>query len=350
MTNLINTTQFVTTLHDRINAYFHQNKYSINTNSEMAMKIFIGTAWWLFSYIAIIFLPLSKWGFFATYLFHGLGHIYFSFNVGHDALHNAISKNRKINKFWAYSYDLLGVNTYMWRFMHHQGHHACLNINGEDMSLETAGLFRLSSHQKRKNIHKYQHIYSFFIYGSYLFYYVFFKDYKYFFSKNNVHLKNIKHSFKEWAALFLGKSFYLMYMLIIPIYVLPFSWLFILFTFCVTLFMIGIVMSFTFQCTHIIDTTTYPVSKNEYENYVYHVFETTADYAAENPIANWFFGGLNVHVIHHLRSDICHIHYPALTKIVKATALEFGVKYRENITVLDAVKAHLRQLKKLGNN
>lgn len=344
----INPTLFVKTLHGRINAYFRQNNYSIKCNHAMRLKMITGTGWWLLSYLAIFLLPLTKWEFFAVYIFHGIGHIYFSFNVGHDALHNAISKKRSINKFWAYSYDLLGVNTYMWRFMHHQGHHACLNIHGEDMSLETAGIFRLSSHEKRKGFHKYQHIYAFFIYGSYLFYYVFLKDYKYFFSKNNIYLKNVKHPKKEWIKLFLGKAIYLLYMLIIPIYFLPFSASFVFLAFCLTLFMIGIVMSFTFQTTHIVDTTTYPVSKKEYENYVFHVFETTADYAAASKIANWFFGGLNVHVIHHLRSDICHIHYPELTKIVKATATEFGIKYRENHSVLAAVKAHLRQLKNLG--
>jgi linoleoyl-CoA desaturase len=343
-----NSALFVSTIQTRINDYFKENNCSIKSNWAMHLKIATGTLWWLLSYLVIVLLPLTKWEFFAVYLFHGMGHIFFSFNVGHDALHNAISKSKKINKFWSYSYDLLGVNTYMWRFMHHRGHHACLNIQGEDMSLETAGFFRLSSHEKRKKMHKYQHLYSFVIYGSYLFYYVFVKDYKYFFSKNNIHLKNKRHSRKEWVILFMGKFLYLSYMLFIPLYILPFSWSFIVFTFCVTLFMIGIIMSFTFQTTHIIDTTTYPKSKKEYENYVYHVFETTADYAANNPLANWFFGGLNVHVIHHLRSDICHIHYPALTRIVKATAKEFGVPYRENITIFDAGMAHLKQLKKLG--
>ena len=315
----------------------------------MVLKIVTSSLLWLLSYFAIFLATDSKWAFFALYLFHGMSHIYFSFTVGHDALHNAISKNKAVNNFWAYSYDLLGVSSYMWRFMHHQGHHSCLNIHGEDMSLETTGILRLSTEEKRKKIHKYQHIYAFFIYGLYLLYYVFAKDFKYFFSKNNLYLKNTTHPISEWIKLFLGKAFYLSYMLILPIYLLPFDGYFIFFTFCLTLFMIGVVMSFTFQTTHIVDTTHYPESKNEYENYVFHVFETTADYATASPTANWFLGCLNVHVIHHLRSDICHTHYPALTKIVKKTAAEFGVKYRENLTILSALTAHLNQLKKLGN-
>lgn len=343
------TNPFVAALHQRINDYFKEQNCSIKSNNAMYRKMAIGTLWWLLSYVAMITLPLSAGQFFALYLFHGVGHIYFSFNVGHDALHNALSKNKKVNQFWAYSYDLLGVNTYMWRFMHHRGHHACLNVHGEDMSLETSGIFRLSSQERRKKMHRYQHIYAFLVYGSYLFYYVFFKDYKYFFSKNNVHLRHIKHPLKEWLILFAGKLIYLGYMLFLPLYLLPYGSGFIIATFCTTLFMIGLVMSFTFQTTHIVDSTAYPESRNEYENYVFHVFYTTADYAGNNAFANWFLGGLNVHVIHHLRSDICHIHYPALTKIVQATALEYGIPYRAQRTLWGAFVSHLQQLKKLGS-
>ena len=349
MAEFMNSRVFVNTLNERINDYFKQNNSSTKSDTRMISKIVVGTLWWLLSYAAIYLFATTQWEFLALYLFHGIGHIYFSFNVGHDALHNSISKKRKVNKFWSYSYDLLGVNTYMWRFMHHQGHHACLNVHGEDMSLETAGFFRLSSKEKKKKFHEYQHLYAFFIYGLYLFYYVFVKDFKYFLSKSNKYVKDIKHPKNEWIKLFLGKAFYLAYMLIIPLCILPFKWYFIVFTFCLTLFMIGVVMSFTFQTTHVVEETDYPENSDEYENYVYHVFKTTADYATTNPFANWFFGGLNVHVVHHLRSDVCHTHYPALTKIVKATALEFDVVYRENLTVLSAVKSHLNQLKKLGN-
>lgn len=349
MENSLRGDQFVQVLHARINDYFKDRNLSVKADKVMYQKLIICSLWWLLSYIAILLFSVNELAFFLLYLFHGCGHIVFSFNVGHDALHGAISKDNKINKLWSYSYDLLGVNTYMWRFMHHQGHHACLNVYGEDMSLETAGFFRLSSRQDPKFYHKYQHYYALIIYGLYLLYYVFYKDYKYFFSKNNIHLKNVKHPLKEWLLLFTGKGIYVFYMLVLPLLLLPISPWFVCFTFVFTLFMIGIIMSLTFQTTHIIDSTYYPAHKTEYENYVYHVFATTADYAAENPVANWFFGGLNVHVVHHLRADICHTHYPNLTKIVKATAAEFGVKYRENKTIFGAAKSHLQALKRLGD-
>ena len=315
----------------------------------MRFKIILGLLWWSLSYVCIYVFSSNETLFFLLYTFHGLGHIFFSFNVGHDALHNAISKKNSVNKFWAYSYDLLGVNTYMWRFMHHQGHHHCLNVSGEDMSLESSGILRLSEKDSKKNYHKYQHLYAPIVYGLYLIYYVFVKDFKYFLSKENIHLKGVKHPIAEYLKLFLGKLMYLTYMLFLPMYLLPFSWVFIVLVFFSTLFMIGIVMSFTFQATHIVEATTYPKSKDAYENHVFHVLATTADFSTTNKLSNFIFGGLNLHIIHHLRSDICHTHYPELTKIVKSTVEEFGLDYRENNSFLGGIKSHLLQLKKLGN-
>jgi linoleoyl-CoA desaturase len=46
---------------------------------------------------------------------------------------------------------------------------------------------------------------------------------------------------------------------------------------------------------------------------------------------------------------VCHVHYPALTRIIKATAEEYGLRYRETRTITGAFLAHLRWLKVLGN-
>jgi len=350
MAKLNSSDGFVTTIHTRINSYFQENNISTKADYKMKIKLLTGLISWMLTYIIIYVFASTEGEFFFLYMIHGMAHIYFSFNVGHDALHNAISKTRIVNNLWAYSYDLLGVNTYMWRFMHHRGHHACLNVYGEDMSLETANFLRLSNKQEKKWFHKYQHWYVLIIYGLYLFYYVFVKDYKYLFSKNNVYLKETRHQVKEWVKLLLGKFTYLFYMLILPILYFPFKWSFILGTFVIVLFFIGLVMSLTFQTTHIIDSTSYPQNKGEYDNYIYHVFATTADFSTNNSVINWLLGGLNLHVIHHLRSDICHTHYPALTKIVKQTANEFGILYRANRTFGSAILSHLKELRNLGQD
>ena len=45
---------------------------------------------------------------------------------------------------------------------------------------------------------------------------------------------------------------------------------------------------------------------------------------------SWFIGGLNYQIEHHLFPSICHVHYYELSKIVKETALEFGLPYHAN--------------------
>ena len=42
---------------------------------------------------------------------------------------------------------------------------------------------------------------------------------------------------------------------------------------------------------------------------------------------NWFAGGLNFQVEHHLFPGICHLHYTEISKIVKETAKEYGIPY-----------------------
>jgi len=42
------------------------------------------------------------------------------------------------------------------------------------------------------------------------------------------------------------------------------------------------------------------------------------------------------------------VHYPAISKIVKETCNEFGVPYLENKTFMQALRSHIRTLKRFG--
>ncbi|MGY0037784.1 fatty acid desaturase family protein [Pedobacter sp. NJ-S-72] len=65
-------------------------------------------------------------------------------------------------------------------------------------------------------------------------------------------------------------------------------------------------------------------------------------------MAAFLCGGLNRQIEHHLFPKICHIHYPAIGKIVKETAEEFNLPYIESITFTAALQSHYRTLRKLG--
>jgi linoleoyl-CoA desaturase len=66
-------------------------------------------------------------------------------------------------------------------------------------------------------------------------------------------------------------------------------------------------------------------------------------------VISWLVGGLNHHIVHHLCPFVCHTHYASLTRIVKETSEEFGIPYRQNPTMRQAVARHLSLLKRLGS-
>ena len=79
-----------------------------------------------------------------------------------------------------------------------------------------------------------------------------------------------------------------------------------------------------------------------------HQVQTTVDFARGNRFLCWFLGGLNFQIEHHLFHKICHIHYPALSKVVEEACHEFGIRYAEHKTFFSAVASHFHWLVEMG--
>jgi linoleoyl-CoA desaturase len=58
---------------------------------------------------------------------------------------------------------------------------------------------------------------------------------------------------------------------------------------------------------------------------------------------------LNFQIEHHLFPSVCHIHYPAISTIVRQTCDEFAISYVCYPTVWSAIAGHYRLLKTLGS-
>jgi linoleoyl-CoA desaturase len=79
-----------------------------------------------------------------------------------------------------------------------------------------------------------------------------------------------------------------------------------------------------------------------------HQIETTVDFARTNRLATWLLGGLNYQIEHHLFPRICHIHYPALSRLVEETCRDFGVRYHVHRTIGAGIASHFRWLREMG--
>jgi linoleoyl-CoA desaturase len=340
---------FPKVLRSRLESFFSDGHISPKAGRSMWVKIASGLAVLAGSWIVLYTLNPDSWKFVAVYLLGGLAQTFLMLNIAHDSNHNAISTARSVNKTLNYVFDVCGINSYMWRILHHRGHHSCINLHGEDDALTGRRIFRFTPHELRAPWQRFQHIYALFFYALFSLDYILFRDFECFFFPSHGYLKRTKHPLREYAILFVGKGFYFTYMLVLPVVLLGKPVLLVALAFLLTHIIVGLTVSLVFQTTHTVDSTYFPSSRSEFDNGVYHIFATTADYATSNPIVAWLAGGLNHHIVHHLCPFVCHTHYDALTRIVKQTAEEFGVPYRQHPTMTRAIVHHLILLKQLGS-
>jgi linoleoyl-CoA desaturase len=340
---------FPKVLRRRLDDFFSRGNISPKADRTMWVKIAVGLAVLAGSWIALYALKPDSWRFVGLYLLNAIAQTFLLLNIAHDSNHNAISSVRSVNKALNYVFDVCGINSYMWRILHHRGHHSCINLHGEDDALTGRSILRFTPHEPRAPLQRFQHIYALFLYALFSLDYVFLRDFECFFFPSHDYLKHTKHPLREYVILFAGKGFYLTYMLVLPVVLMAKSPLLVALAFVLAHLIIGLSVALVFQTTHSVDSTYFPLDRNEFDNGIYHIFATTADYATTNPLVGWLAGGLNHHIVHHLCPFVCHTHYATLTRIVQKTAEEYGVPYRQHPTMSRAIKHHLLLLKQLGN-
>ena len=114
----------------------------------------------------------------------------------------------------------------------------------------------------------------------------------------------------------------------------------------------GFAISIVFQLAHTVEHTDFPIpSENSGKiesEWAIHQIHTTANFATKNKTISWLLGGLNFQIEHHLFPRISHVHYPAISKIIKKTCNEYGINYIEFPKMTNAIVSHIHYLKRLG--
>jgi linoleoyl-CoA desaturase len=221
------------------------------------------------------------------------------------------------------------------------------------LDLHAGNLLRLSPHQKSRKLYKYQHLYAWMVYGISTLAWITIKDVKDLFSYRKKGFRfNKQNSFsRELVKLLLSKSLYYGYIFVIPTLVLPIVWWQVLIGIVVLHFVAGVILSITFQLAHVVEEIGYPQPDddgNVESDWAVHQLQTTANFANKSRILNWYMGGLNFQIEHHLFPKVCHIHHRNISKIVKQTVVEFQLPYNEYKTLPNAVFSHYKMLKGLG--
>jgi linoleoyl-CoA desaturase len=307
--------------------------------------------WFLGSFV--LFLNArSAWLQFACCFSYGLAASAVGFNIFHDANHSAMSPDRRVNVVIAVlASTVLGASRYFWNFKHNVLHHRLTNIHTWDDDLETRGFLRLTSEQNWKPRFYGQHLFVILLYAVNAFELVFVKDWvQYFTLRINEHQRIPPMSAAEKAEFWLGKIFYLAVFVALPFAILPAQRAAVgLLIYEVTL---GLSLALVFSMAHQVESVEFPSPQGTPptidEEWGAHQMRTTANFANRNLGWNWFSGGLNHQIEHHLFPGMSHTHYAAIGRVVRSTAQEFGLPYNHFGTYRAALHSHYRLLRRLG--
>jgi linoleoyl-CoA desaturase len=341
---------FQVELRRRIDEFFRSTGRRERDCPQMYLKTAILIASFAGLYALLVFIAETWWQALPLAIALGLVTAAIGFNVQHDGSHNAYSNYDWINKIMAMTLDVLGGSSHHWHWKHIIYHHTYVNITGQDTDIDLGGLGRLSPHRRRLWFYRWQQYYLWPLYG---------------FMAINWHLvgdfRDVipgrigEHRLprpKGWdlVVFVIGKVSFFALAFGIPLLFHP-VWVVVSF-YAAAAMVLGLVLSVVFQLAHCVEEAEFPLPRQDtgrIENaWAIHQVETTVDFARHSRVAAWLLGGLNFQIEHHLFPRICHVHYPAISKLVEETCRELGVKYSEHKTFWSGIASHFRWLRRMG--
>jgi linoleoyl-CoA desaturase len=341
---------FRKTLYERVNAYLRDNGLPARDVPAMYWKTAIVLAWWLGAYLLLLlgrFPPRVNVALCAVW---ALAIAAVGFNVMHDAGHSGYSNHPRVNWLMSLSGELLGMSVFRWRTKHNVWHHTYTNIAGYDDDVEAFGLMRLTPRAPCKPLHRGQAWYFPLVYSLIGFDFVLRDFMMVLIGKSDAHHIYPKMSAADRVTFWAGKLFFFTIVFALPLLVYP--WWQVLLGFSIVMLTVGLVMGVVFQLAHINGEAAFPEPAGNPlcvdNEWAAHQVETTVDFAPRNRLLSWYIGGLNYQIEHHLLPHICHLNYPRLAPLVRATCEEFGIRYTCYPTWRAAFAAHWRQLGLLG--
>jgi linoleoyl-CoA desaturase len=342
---------FQKVLNERVNAYLRDNKIPGRDVPGMYIKTVIALGWWLATYLLLLLghFPLAVDAVLCLVWAMAIASV--GFNVMHDANHGGYSNHALINRLVSFSAEMLGMSGFRWRVKHNIWHHTYTNIAGYDDDIETFGLMRLTPRVPWKPLYKAQVWYFLLVYSLISFDF-FMRDFMMvFFGKSDANHVYPKMGLADTITFWAGKLFFAGTMFVFPMLVYP--WWQVLIGFMMVMLTVSLVMGIVFQLAHINGETVFPVpagSPLHIDNeWAIHQVEATADFAPDNLLVNIYTGGLNYQIEHHLFPHICHLNYPRIAPIVRATCDEFGIRYNCFHSWREAFAGHLHELRLLGH-
>ncbi|MFM2254544.1 MAG: hypothetical protein RLZZ47_33 [Bacteroidota bacterium] len=314
----------------RVNDYFQENGKSRYANLGMKLKsviilllYFIPLCYLIFGDVTGLAMQYGLWA------LAGLGMVGIGLTIMHDANHGAYSSKKWINNMMGGTLNLVGAYNINWKIQHNVFHHTYTNILGQDEDIRKT-IIRFTPKHPYKAMHRFQWLYTSLLYMIFPFVWILSKDFEQYsrYSKQGLYQRMGRSNRQALIEIWVIKLLYWPTTLLLPIYASQFGYGHTIAGFFMHHFISGIILALATQPAHVGEDMEY--------------------FARKSPLITWCFGGLNYQIEHHLFPTVCHVHYPEISKIVRATCSEFNLPYKSHRTFFDALVSHYGQLRRLG--
>ncbi len=342
---------FYQSLKEEVDAYFTAQNRKKTGDWRLYIKtlILISTAGLIYG--SLMLLPVPGWIALLSCVLLGFTLACIGFSVMHDANHGSYSTKTWVNNLLGLTINAMGASSYFWKQKHNIIHHTYTNVDGLDDDIAKSPIIRQCKSQRWVPAHRIQHLYLLPVYALSTLFWIFTMDFKKYFTRKIYTTDAWKMGPWNHVVFWLTKIGYVIFYIVLPIKVWGFlPWLagYLLLNAAM-----GLTLSIVFQLAHVVENTEFEtVALDEHKQidtaWAEHELRTTSNFAMNNAWISWLVGGLNFQIEHHLFPRISHVHYPAISQIVRRKCQEFNLPYNHYDSLREAVGSHFRVMRELG--
>jgi linoleoyl-CoA desaturase len=244
-----------------IDQYFETTGLSPNRNRLMVWKTVAMLSIYFVPFIAILAGAYSvhPFLFYMCWFVMGIGVVGIGTSVMHDGNHGAYTGNKGRDKFIGLVIHLVGGNDISWKIQHNILHHTYTNIDGLDDDIDAGTLLRFTPHSRKVPMHRYQHLYAWFVYSLMTLYWCTAKDFLAVINYNRLGLLK-KERISLGTALLevtLSKILYFSIFLVLPLLLSGAPWTSVLLGFILMHFVAGLSLACIFQLAHVMEESDF---------------------------------------------------------------------------------------------
>jgi len=269
----------------------------------------------------------------------GTAHALMMIGIMHEAVHAAYSHSKWMNKLMSFSASMVGIHEKSYCWHHVFNHHVYTSVQGLDTDINLMWPFmRTNKYQPLYWFHKYQAYYAPILYA-FVGPMEFFNDFVYLFQGF------FKLSKAEVCGMFVMKTFSFFHMFVLPFLLHSAGTATIILLLKITA--LGFALALINNVNHLTIEATFfkgPLTNDWAMNQIL----SSCNFSETSWLANYFCGGVNYQIEHHLFPSISHIHYPKVAKVVKQTCAEFNVPYVSYPTFWSGICSHFQLLCVMG--